>query len=160
LHPYFLPVELEASEQALADPQRTFRLLTANVSIKNHNVPSDSTTPTDRELLKVARRVQDTERPVVVAGDFNDAPWSFTMDEFQEISPMRNFRVGRGFYNTFEARNPLLRVPIDHIFTSTGIELVKVSRPLVFSSDHLALFAVLTLAEGVEQANEPIKRTE
>jgi len=73
---------------------------------------------------------------------------------------MRNFRVGRGFYNTFEARNPLLRVPIDHIFTSTGIELVKVSRPLVFSSDHLALFAVLTLAEGVEQANEPIKRTE
>ncbi len=84
MHPYFLPVELEASEQALADPQRTFRLLTANVSIKNHNVPSDSTTPTDRELLKVARRVQDTERPVVVAGDFNDAPWSFTMDEFQE----------------------------------------------------------------------------
>jgi endonuclease/exonuclease/phosphatase (EEP) superfamily protein YafD len=113
-------------------------------------LPENSVTLADKELLKVAERARVADRPVVVAGDFNDVPWSYTMETFAEISGLRDIRIGRGFYNTFDAQNPILRLPIDHIYLSPGLGLVELADPIPFSSDHFALFARLVVDESVQ----------
>ena len=83
----------------------------------------------DKELVKIAQRIKETNHPAVVAGDFNDVPWSFTVEKFQEVSKLRDIRVGCGFYNTFDAKNILLRLPIDHIFISPGLGAGRARQP-------------------------------
>lgn len=111
-------------------------------------LPENSVKAADKELIKIAQRTRDSDRPVVVAGDFNDVPWSYTVKMFQEISQLRDIRVGRGFYNTFDAQSMILRLPIDHIFISPGIGLIHLENPVAFTSDHMALFVRLVVDES------------
>ena len=113
-------------------------------------LPENSVSAADKELIKIAQLASTAERPVVVAGDFNDVPWSFTLGKFQEISRLRDIRAGRGFYNTFDAKNPILRLPIDHVFISPRLGLVELANPIAYSSDHMALFVTLLVDESVE----------
>lgn len=108
-------------------------------------LPENSVVAADKELLKVAERTRLADHPVIVAGDFNDVPWSYTMRTFAAISQLGDLRIGRGFYHTFDAQHPLLRLPIDHIFLSPGLGLVELADPIRFSSDHFALFARLVV---------------
>lgn len=115
-------------------------------------LPENSVSAADKELLIIAKRAREAERPVVVAGDFNDVPWSFTVKKFQEISQLRDIRVGRGFYNTFNAQSLILRLPIDHIFISPGIGLIHLENPVAYTSDHMALFVRLVVDERVAKS--------
>lgn len=108
-------------------------------------LPDNSVTAADKELIKVAQRTLAADRPVVVVGDFNDVPWSYTVETFAAISGLRDIRIGRGFYNTFKAQSLIVRLPIDHIFLSPGVGLVELADPIPFSSDHLALFVRLVI---------------
>ncbi|MEZ4617567.1 MAG: endonuclease/exonuclease/phosphatase family protein [Caldilineaceae bacterium] len=112
-------------------------------------LPENSVTLADKELLKVAQRTKEVELPVLVTGDFNDVPWSYTLEKFQELSGLHNFRVGRGFYNTFDAHSPIMRLPIDHIYLSPALGLVELAEPLRFSSDHFALFVRVAVIEDL-----------
>lgn len=111
-------------------------------------LPENSVSAADKELIKIANRVKDAAMPVVVAGDFNDVPWSFTVNTFQMISGLRDVRVGRGLYNTYDAQSPILRLPIDHIFVSPGLSIANFARSEPFSSDHFALLATLVLDDA------------
>lgn len=114
-------------------------------------LPENSVSIADKELIQIAHHINETAvRPALVAGDFNDVPWSFTVEKFQDISRLRDIRVGRGFYNSFDAKSPVLRLPIDHIFITPGLGLVELARPIVFSSDHMALFAQFVVDESVQ----------
>ena len=113
-------------------------------------LPSTSVATADRELIQIARRVAEAELPTVVAGDFNDVPWSSTMTRFQRISKLRDLRIGRGLYNTFDAHSRIVRLPIDHIFITPGLGLVEFERSPAYSSDHFALYAKLVVDESVE----------
>lgn len=115
-------------------------------------LPENSVSAADKELIKIAQRVKESDRPVVVAGDFNDVPWSFTVEKLQEISQLRDIRVGRGFYNTFDATSPILRMPIDHVFISPHLGLATIADPMRFSSDHLALFTTLVATDAEDGA--------
>ncbi len=115
-------------------------------------LPDNSVSAADKELIKIAKLTQEAELPTIVAGDFNDVPWSFTVNEFQEIGQLRDIRVGRGLYNTFPANYPFLRLPLDHLFISPGLGLVEIAKPLAFSSDHLALYVKLTVDETLLEA--------
>jgi endonuclease/exonuclease/phosphatase (EEP) superfamily protein YafD len=108
-------------------------------------LPENSVSAADKELIKIAHHTREADRPVVVAGDFNDVPWSFTLEKFQEISQLRDIRIGRGLYNTFDAKSFIFRLPIDQIFISPGLGVVELAKPLAFSSDHKALFVKLTV---------------
>ncbi len=113
-------------------------------------LPENSVTAADKELIRVAERIRAAQQPVIVAGDFNDVPWSYTVEKFAAISQLRDPRVGRGFYHTFDAQSPIMRVPIDHIFVSPGVALVELADPIRFSSDHFALFARFAIHENLE----------
>ncbi len=99
----------------------------------------------DAELIVVARTVPREKLPVVVAGDFNDVPWSPTMRLFRRISGLLDPRKGRGFVNTFDARRWYLRWPLDHLYHSSHFTISDFRRLPSFGSDHFPLLVELAL---------------
>ena len=106
-----------------------------------HDQPS---APRDAELVIVGRRVAaEGDVPVIVAGDLNDVAWSATSELFVRLSGLLDPRAGRGFYNSFNARNPLFRYPLDHVFHSNHFKLVRLERVRDIGSDHFPILAEL-----------------
>jgi endonuclease/exonuclease/phosphatase (EEP) superfamily protein YafD len=108
-------------------------------------VPGESADSKERdaELILIAREIRKIEEPVIVAGDLNDVAWSHTTRLFQRISGLLDPRIGRGFYNTYNAKLPLLRWPLDHVFHSNHFKLVELKTLPNFNSDHFPVYVKL-----------------
>ncbi len=114
------------------------------------------TTERDAELLIVGREAEKRDKPTIIAGDFNDVAWSHTTALFQKASGLLDPRIGRGMYNTFNAKNMLLRWPLDHVFHSDHFKLVRMDRGPAWGSDHFPIFIELSLEPGAEsEQKEP-----
>lgn len=107
--------------------------------------PGDDSGERDAELVTVGRRVRDEGRAAIVMGDLNDVAWSRTSRLFREVGGMKDPRIGRGFYPTFNANYPLLRWPLDHLFVSPHFELVELDLLPDIGSDHFPIFFRLCL---------------
>ena len=112
----------------------------------NPPLPDRSVRDQNRELLRMARLIRHAQHPTVVAGDFNDVPWSHTVRRFRTTARLRDPRRGRRFVNSFSVGNPLLRMPLDHIFVGARLSLHEFTR-FTHSADHFALFARVSLDE-------------
>jgi len=108
----------------------------------------------DAEIILVAREGRKEKGGVIIAGDFNDVAWSETTELFQEVSGFLDPRRGRGFYNTFHAKMPIFRWPLDHIFHSSHFKLVKMERVGKVNSDHFPMFVQLSF-EPEEKPDQP-----
>ncbi|WP_207493703.1 endonuclease/exonuclease/phosphatase family protein [Aridibaculum aurantiacum] len=112
-----------------------------------HPEPPDlkkSTSDRDAELVLVAKEIGKKKEPVIVAGDLNDVAWSSTTTLFTKLSKCNDPRVGRGLYNTFNAKYPLFRWPLDHFFLSTHFKLNQIDRLPKIGSDHFPMFISVT----------------
>ena len=112
----------------------------------------------DAELLVVGREVREKTLPIIVMGDLNDVAWSHTNYLFQRISGLLDPRIGRGFYNTFDARYPIMRFPLDHFFHSNHFRLINLKRLAYFGSDHFPMYIALSYepdAMHEQQAQQP-----
>ncbi|HUG54856.1 MAG TPA: endonuclease/exonuclease/phosphatase family protein [Vicinamibacteria bacterium] len=117
--------------------------------------------PRDAELMKVAKMIGDREPcPTVVAGDLNDVAWSHTTNLFLKESGLLDPRLGRGFYNSFDANSPIFRFPLDHVFHSRDFRLVELRRLAHVGSDHFPMSIALSHEPEAarEQAPPPATR--
>lgn len=109
----------------------------------------------DAELLVVANEITNNEHPILVIGDLNDVAWSHTTRMFQRVSRLLDPRIGRGFYNTFHAKYPLLRWPLDHLFVSNDFKLVSLKRLSNIGSDHFPMYAELVYCNATGENQTP-----
>ncbi|WP_256013783.1 endonuclease/exonuclease/phosphatase family protein [Desertivirga xinjiangensis] len=119
-------------------------------------VPNENprSTERDKELLLIARRAKNNRLPVIVMGDLNDVAWSYTTKLFSKISGLLDPRKGRGFFNTFHARYPILRFPLDHIFCSNEFKLMHISKLPAAGSDHFPMYVKLQYEKSAPSEQE------
>ena len=113
---------------------------------------SASATGRDAELLIVGREIAALDMPAVVCGDLNDVAWSRTSDLFRAVSGLLDPRIGRGFFQTFNSKWPLLRFPLDHVFHSPHFRLVEFRRLRHWGSDHFPVCIRLAFEPDAEDA--------
>ena len=106
-----------------------------------HN-PSSS--DRDAEMMKIANLSRESSLPVIVMGDFNDVAWSATTSLFENVGELLDVRKGRGFYNTFNVNNPILRWPLDHIFVSSEFRVIELELGEDINSDHFPTYTNLS----------------
>ena len=115
-----------------------------------------NSTPRDAELVLVGRSIGDnpTDPPTIVTGDLNDVAWSHTTRLFLRLSGLLDPRVGRGFFNSYNAKIPLFRFPLDHFFHSNDFRLIELRRLEYVGSDHFPMDLALSY-EPARQEEQP-----
>jgi endonuclease/exonuclease/phosphatase (EEP) superfamily protein YafD len=113
-------------------------------------------TPRDAELVLVGRAIGDDpdDPPTIVTGDLNDVAWSHTTRLFLRLSGLLDPRIGRGFFNSYNAKNPLFRFPLDHFFHSNDFRLIELRRLDFVGSDHFPMYLALSY-EPARQKEQP-----
>jgi endonuclease/exonuclease/phosphatase (EEP) superfamily protein YafD len=119
---------------------------------------TDDSKERDAEIVLVGRDARKQQGGVIVAGDFNDVAWSETTSLFQEVSGLLDPRRGRNFYNTYHAKFPLFRWPLDHIFHSTHFKLVTLERVGPINSDHFPMYVKLSYDVKAVQEQPKVKK--
>lgn len=114
--------------------------------------PGSDTYERDAELLLVGKDIKKTNRPALVIGDLNDVAWSYTSELFQRYSELLDPREGRGFFNTYNAKIPFFRYPLDHFFYSEDFGLVQLKKLEYIGSDHFPMLMDLCLEKEVDHA--------
>lgn len=114
----------------------------------------------DAEIVLVGEEAKKMNRPVIVAGDFNDVAWSPTTKLFQEVSGLLDPRIGRGYYNTFNANIPVLRWPLDHVFYTDDFKLVSMEVLEYIGSDHFPVYVQLSYEPAEQYKQEEVKPEE
>lgn len=126
-------------------------------------VPTESLRSNERdaELLFVGRLIKELNEPTIVAGDLNDVAWSRTTKLFQKISGLLDPRIGRGMYSSFNAKYPLIKFPLDHVFHSNHFRLAGLKRLPNIGSDHYPIFISLSYERTAEMTQpEPVATIE
>jgi endonuclease/exonuclease/phosphatase family metal-dependent hydrolase len=73
--------------------------------------------------------------PIIMCGDFNDTPMSFTYRQMQKAGFVDSFtKVGRGIKPTYAGKLPLMR--IDYIWGNEKVKPLKFKRFRYKASDH------------------------
>ncbi|WP_029036678.1 endonuclease/exonuclease/phosphatase family protein [Salinimicrobium xinjiangense] len=98
-------------------------------------------------LLKVGDLVASENVPSLVAGDFNDVSWSQTARLFEQSGDLRNVRIGRGLYNSFDATSMVMRWPLDHFFVTKEFFVADLKKLRKVGSDHFPVYAKFVMRE-------------
>jgi endonuclease/exonuclease/phosphatase (EEP) superfamily protein YafD len=104
------------------------------------------------QLHELAKLIEASELPCLVAGDFNATPWSSAFRDFVAISHLRDSALGRGIQESWNAKSPLIRIAIDQIFVPRdAVVLRRVVGPNV-GSDHFPVEATISMPPNQDQS--------
>jgi endonuclease/exonuclease/phosphatase (EEP) superfamily protein YafD len=96
-------------------------------------------------LIVLGEKIKGRANPTLVIGDLNDVVWSRVDQSTGTDNLLFDVRVGRGFYNSYNATNILMRWPLDHVFVTKEFYLRKLERLPNIGSDHFPIFVELVL---------------
>jgi endonuclease/exonuclease/phosphatase family metal-dependent hydrolase len=91
----------------------------------------------------LSRHIADSPYPVIVCGDFNDVPVSYTYKKMKGNLNDSYIEAGSGIGNTYKGKFPSFR--IDFIFHSDEIRCVNFDIPEVHLSDHFPVTSEFVL---------------
>lgn len=112
----------------------------------------------DTQIAYSARFARREDRPLVAMGDFNEAAWSLSAQEFRRVGGYVDPRRGRGFFSSFHAEHPMIRAPIDQVYVTADVAVVGIALGPRVGSDHFPLIARLRFEpELAAQLNRPPK---
>lgn len=124
-----------------------------NLLVVNAHLMRPYRTGQRRQLATVRRIIGDWSGPVLLGGDFNATPWSWTLRGFANRSrlraagpyrpswPRRLMLAGR------VVRFPVLQLPLDQIWLSEEAAVVSSEHGADIGSDHMPLIVRLRLPE-------------
>jgi endonuclease/exonuclease/phosphatase (EEP) superfamily protein YafD len=92
----------------------------------------------------ITRVAASAEAPLVVAGDFNAAPWLYTVRELAERSEVRLVRRQLDLSKTFYPF-PGFGLPLDHVLVSEWWQVLAIEYGAPGGSDHAPLSIDLRL---------------
>ncbi len=106
------------------------------------------------EVSELRRYVNELDNPVIVAGDFNAAPWSANLRYLAQRTPLV---FAPNSPATWPVKLGALGVPIDHILATDPIAILSLSAfddPM--GSNHRGIVGMLTLtaSDGQDSASE------
>jgi len=92
---------------------------------------------------KIASLVNASPYPVIVTGDFNDTPNSYTYHQIARYLSDAFIENGKGFSNTYKGAFPSFR--IDYILYGKGLKSVSYERLIFDASDHFPIYSDFVL---------------
>lgn len=101
------------------------------------------------QVDKVAASIADCRFPVVLCGDFNDTPVSYTYESFSDLLEDSFIECGAGVGNTYNGIFPSFR--IDYVMHSTAIEALDYRTLSVDLSDHFPVVVGFRLKPEEQQ---------
>lgn len=93
---------------------------------------------------RLSRDLATLQHPLIIAGDFNAAPWA---EGVQQVARITGTRPAAGLRPTWltarlpDALRPWLGLPIDHVLVSDDLRMIAVRRLDFAGSDHLPVVA-------------------
>jgi endonuclease/exonuclease/phosphatase (EEP) superfamily protein YafD len=153
-------VDLKGTEIVEQDPSFMRTLILRNLQLQGKPFtlivthPSSPATPAEfvkrnKHLESLGLYLEKSPDDLIVVGDFNATPWSPYYRRFVERSRLVNTREGLGLHPTWTTlgvrklplwSQPLLSVPIDHIFTrAPNIHATSFRTGNDIGSDHLPI---------------------
>ncbi len=96
------------------------------------------------QLVALAEFIDQSDLPIVLAGDLNTALWSPAYADFVAKSGLKNARAGHGVGGTWPASS-IFGVPIDHVMSSSDVTLQNFRILGPVGSDHLPIAAEFLL---------------
>jgi endonuclease/exonuclease/phosphatase (EEP) superfamily protein YafD len=98
------------------------------------------------QMLEIIRVAELATGPLIVAGDFNAAPWSHTMQLLAERAAVRQVRQPLDLTKTWHLLPPV-GLPLDHVLVSDEWGLLSYQYGVPAGSDHVPLIVELRLPE-------------
>ena len=95
------------------------------------------------QTMAIEDHMRGCEYPIIMAGDFNETPFSFNTHSLRKYMRDGFIRKGKGMGTTFEGVGFLPPLRIDYILTSRGVDFLDFQTHDVDFSDHRPLTATL-----------------
>jgi endonuclease/exonuclease/phosphatase (EEP) superfamily protein YafD len=102
----------------------------------------------DETLAALTDALRRETQPVVVVGDLNTTPWSFTFRALSKEANLIDSMRGSGLQPSWPNRSFLLSIPIDHLLHSDALTTISRETGPDLGSDHRPIEVVLGLAKG------------
>jgi vancomycin resistance protein VanJ len=100
----------------------------------------------------LAKHIQSSPYPVIVCGDFNDTPVSYTYNKLSKNLQDAFIESGSGIGNTFRGNFPYVR--IDYVLYSAPLKLHHYHTEKVNWSDHFPVITNFTFTETADSLNQ------
>jgi len=135
---HFESFGLKENEYSLDNDNKEFSIFSNKIFSTNYGKMRKAFRRKSYQVEQVKKTIDASPYPIILCGDFNDIPTSYTYHQL--ITPLKDawMSKGKGIGSTFAGKIPGLR--IDYILHSPVLQVDSISRLLLQGSDHYPLY--------------------